>query len=160
MPNSKFILVKHEAIKRGLHYDLRFKMPNSPNWISFAMNKLPPDKPGEKLSIVRTTDHSEKEALFTGKIPEGEYGAGKLTKLDGGNCEILKFKNSSITVIFKGKILKGKYYFINAGVFNRRDYNKKVYIFFKAKEQISESIIDEFVRLKSKLRRILTDAGL
>jgi hypothetical protein len=161
--SSKFILVKHEAIKRGTHYDLRFKMPNSKNWVSFAMNKMPPDKSGERLSIVRTNDHSEEEALFIGKIAEGKYGAGKLTKVDSGSCEIIKFKNSSITVIFKGKNLKGKYYFINAGVFNRKDYNRKVYIFFKAKDQISEStynIITEFVRLKTKIRRVLIRVGL
>lgn len=163
MISSKFILVRHEAIKRGIHFDLRFRMPNSKNWASFAMNKMPPNKSGEKLSIVRTNDHSEKEALFIGKIPEGEYGAGKIIKVDDGKCEIVKFKNSSMTVIFEGNVLQGKYYFINAGVFNRRDYNRKVYIFFKAKESISESaynIVIDFVRLKTKLRKILSSVGL
>lgn len=145
MTSSKFILVKHEAIKRGTHYDLRFKMPNSKNWASFALNNLPPTEPGKRMSIVRTNDHSEREALFVGKIPEGEYGAGKLTKVDGGDCKIVKFTNAQMTVNFEGTVLQGIYHFINVGVFDRsRNYSKKVYIFFKAKNQTKK--LNEYMR--------------
>jgi bifunctional non-homologous end joining protein LigD len=134
MTSSKFILVKHEATKRGLHYDLRFKMPNSQNWASFAMNSEPPKEVGERKYITRTTDHSRENALFTGRIPEGEYGAGKLTKIDSGNCDVEKFTSSHMIVVFHGKKLQGKYNFINVGVFNRRDYKKRVFAFFKSKD--------------------------
>ena len=133
---SNFILVKHEAIKRGDHYDLRFKMPNSKNWASFAFKDFPPTEPGERKYIVRTTDHSRENALFVGKIAEGEYGAGKLSKVDGGECEVIKYTNAHIIVEFKGSKINGIYHFINSGVFSRRrDYSKKVYAFFKAKSQ-------------------------
>lgn len=132
MYKSKFILVKHEALKRGLHYDLRFEMPNSKNWASFAMLKEPPYEAGNRVYITRTNDHSKTEALFIGTIKSG-YGAGKLSKFDYGDCDIIKFTNAHIIVDFKGKKLNGIYHFINAGVFNRKDYNKKVYAFFKAK---------------------------
>lgn len=138
---SKFILVKHEAIKRGLHYDLRFEIPNSKNWASFAMTNLPPTEPGKRVYITRTTDHSKENALFTGKISEGEYGAGKLTKVDGDDCNIIRFTNSKIIIEFKGKKLKGYYYLINVGVYNRRDYKRKVFAFFKAK---NIPVIDEW----------------
>jgi len=141
MTNSKFILVKHEAKKRGLHYDLRFRMPNSANWVSFSLNDLPPTEPGKRVYIARTNDHSEKEALFIGVIPEGEYGAGKITKIDGGNCEIEKFTNAHMIVIFKGSKLKGKYQFVNTGVFDKkRNYSKKTYAFFKSKDQVLENL--------------------
>ena len=129
-----FILIKHNAIKRGLHWDLRFTIPNSKNWASFSMNKFPPSESGKRIYIPRSPDHSEEGALYTGTIPQGEYGAGKLTKEDGGDCEVVKYSNVHIVVDFKGKKLKGLYHFINAGVFgNRRNYKSKVYTFFKGK---------------------------
>ena len=133
---SSYILVKHEAKKRGLHYDLRFQIPNSSNWASFALNELPPTEPGKRIYIVRTTEHSKEQALFTGTIPEGEYGAGKLTKVEGGSCTVEKFSNAHIIVDFHGSKLKGTYHFINSGMFGKkRDFTKKVYSFFKAKEK-------------------------
>ena len=124
--------------KAGKHWDIRFKIPNSKNWASFATKKEPPKKvpsKGEKKHyIVRTNDHSEKEALTTGVIKDG-YGAGKLTVWDKGTCIIHKYSPSHIIIEFKGGKIKGRYHFINAGVFgNKRDYKKKVYAFFKAKD--------------------------
>jgi bifunctional non-homologous end joining protein LigD len=131
---SEFILVEHKAIKRGLHWDLRFEIPNSDNWASFAFSKFPPTNPGERIYIPRTNNHSREEALFVGKIKEGEYGAGTLRKIDGGKCEVLKFSNAHIVVNFKGNKIKGLYHFINMGVI-RHNYKSKVYTFFKAKNQ-------------------------
>ena len=131
---SNFILVKHDAKKRGLHYDLRFEMPESKNWASFAMNSFPPLETGKRLYITRTTDHSKENALFIGIIPESEYGAGKLSKEDSGNCEVIKFTNAHIVVDFKGKKLKGIYHFVSTATFGRsKNYSKKVYAFFKGK---------------------------
>jgi len=131
---SEFILVVHNAIKRGKHFDLRFEEPNSKNWASFSMNQQPPTKEGEKIYITRTTQHSREQALFTGKIPEGTYGAGILKKVDGGNCEVMKYTNSHIVVNFEGKKLRGVFHFVNMGVI-RHNYKSKVYSFFKAKDQ-------------------------
>jgi len=131
---EEFILVRHEAERRGLHWDLRLTIPNSENWASFAFNKFPPKEPSEKVYIVRTTDHSRQQALFTGKIPSGEYGAGKLIKEDSGKCEIIKYSNAHIVVDFKGKKLKGIYHFINTAIFGgRHNYKNKTYSFFKGK---------------------------
>ena len=131
---AEFILVEHKALKRGLHWDLRFQIPNSENWASFAMNEMPPIEPGKRIYMPRTTDHSREQALYVGKIPEGEYGAGTLKKIDGGKCEILKYSNAHIVVNFKGKKLNGIYHFINTATFGRnRNYSKKLYVFFKGK---------------------------
>jgi DNA ligase D-like protein (predicted 3'-phosphoesterase) len=128
--NSRFIVVKHDAIKARLHYDLRFVMPNSKIWASFAVRKGVPEKPGVKVLAVRTHDHDEKEALFLGTIKDG-YGAGKLTKFDDGKCIIHKYKSSHIIVELQGKKIKGIYHLINTGVFNRKDYKKQQFMLFK-----------------------------
>jgi bifunctional non-homologous end joining protein LigD len=131
--NSRFIVVEHNALRAGKHHDLRFKIPGSANWASFAIRKDIPVDPGTKVLAMRTNDHSESEALFLGKIPEGEYGAGELTKWDDGTCEVLKYTSPHITILFKGKKVKGLYHFVNLGVVHR-NYKEKSYLFFKSRE--------------------------
>jgi DNA ligase D-like protein (predicted 3'-phosphoesterase) len=131
--NSRFIVVKHDAKKARLHYDLRFVMPNSKVWASFAVRKGVPEKPGVKVLAVRTHDHEEKEALFLGTIKAG-YGAGKLTKFDDGKCIIHKYKSSHMIVEFKGRKIKGIYHLINTGVFNKKDYKKQQFMLFKGND--------------------------
>jgi DNA ligase D-like protein (predicted 3'-phosphoesterase) len=130
---SRFIIVEHHALKARLHWDLRFVMPNSKNWMSFAVRKGVPTEPGKKVLAVRTHDHSEEEALFLGKIPEGEYGAGVLKKWDDGQCIIHKFSPSQILIEFKGRKIKGFYHMINTGVTDRRKFKRQQYILFKGK---------------------------
>lgn len=131
----KFVLDRHEAIKRGLHWDLRFKLPDSEKWASFSMNQRPPTEPGKRLYVPRSNDHSEREALFTGTIAKGEYGAGKIIREDQGDCNVMKHTSTHIVVDFKGKKLKGIYHFINTSVFSKKkgNYYRNVYAFFKGK---------------------------
>lgn len=143
MTNSRFIVVKHDAKKARLHYDLRFVMPNSKTWISFAVRKGVPEKTGEKVLAVRTHDHSEEEALFLGKLESG-YGAGTLTKYDDGQCIIYKFKSSHMVVDFKGRKIKGIYHLINTGLFDKKSkYKHQQFILFKGGISVKEDI---FVR--------------
>lgn len=136
--SSKFVVMKHQALRAGLHYDLRFKMPKSRLWISFAIRKGIPDGTEKRLAV-RTHDHTEKEALFTGSIKPPEYGAGKLTKFDSGSCTVLKFDPPvSMTVEFKGSKLKGVYHFVNQGV-SKKDFRAQSYWFFKGK-QLEEAL--------------------
>lgn len=132
--SSTFIIVKHFAIKARTHYDLRFKMPNSKNWASFACRKEIPKNPGPKVLAVRTHDHSEKEALYLGRIKTGEYGAGELKKWDDGKCEILKYTNQHIIVVFNGRKINGLYHFVNTGVIDKK-YKERNYMLFKGKEK-------------------------
>lgn len=131
MTRSYFVVMKHQAKKAGLHYDLRFKMPKSNLWASFAVRKGVPTNPGKKVLAVRTHDHDRKEALFTGEIKEG-YGAGKLTKWDGGSCIIHKYSSSHMLVEFKGSKVKGMYHLVSTGVIDR-DFKKQTYMLFKGK---------------------------
>jgi len=134
MTKSRFVIMKHEAKRAGLHYDLRFKKPNSNMWDSFAVPKGVPEKPGQKVLAVRTTLHTEKEALFTGTIKPGEYGAGKLTKFDGGSCDILKYTPAHIVLDFKGSKIKGIYHMVSTKISSRSSKDKeKAYFLFKGK---------------------------
>jgi DNA ligase D-like protein (predicted 3'-phosphoesterase) len=139
MTRSKFIIVKHEAKRAGLHYDLRFIMPKSKIWASFAVRKGVPTQPGTKVLAVRTHDHTDEEALFLGTIQTG-YGAGKLTKWDDGNCIIRKYTPSHISIEFQGRKVKGLYHMINTGVMNKKDYKKRSFMLFKGKEPIEEAM--------------------
>lgn len=130
--SSRFIIVEHQAKKARLHWDLRFKMPNSSNWMSFAVRKGVPTDVGKKVLAVRTHDHTEKEALFLGTIKSG-YGAGILKKWDSGPCIIHKFKPGHILIEFKGSKVKGYYHLISTGVMNRKDYKSQQYMLFKGK---------------------------
>lgn len=129
---KKFIVVEHDAKKARLHWDLRFEMPNKNNiWMSFAVRKGIPLKPGQKVLAVRTHDHTRKEALFLGTITSG-YGAGRLKKWDDGSCIIHKFGTGHIAIEFKGRKVKGLYHLVSTGVIDR-DYKKQTYILFKGK---------------------------
>jgi predicted DNA-binding antitoxin AbrB/MazE fold protein len=132
---SKYAIFEHKAKKAGLHYDLRFEMPESKIWASFSFRKNPIDiKQGEKFSCVRTHDHTEREAMFTGTIEDG-YGAGVLKLLEKGDCDIEAFKKVRIAIIFKGKKLKGLHHFISTSIFGRNNKYKRnnMFIFFKGR---------------------------
>lgn len=131
MAASKFIVVEHKAKRAGLHYDLRFKIPGSSKWASFAIRKGVPLETGKKVLAVKTGDHTEREATFIGTIKTG-YGAGVLKKWDSGSCDVLKFSTAHITVNFKGSKVKGTYHFVSTGVIDK-DYDKPSYMFFKGR---------------------------
>ncbi len=132
MTRSKFIVVEHKAKKARLHWDLRFETPKKKNiWMSFAVRKGVPLKPGQKVLAVRTHDHTKKEALFLGTIKKG-YGAGHLKKWDDGQCLIHKFGTGHILIEFKGRKVKGFYHLVSTGVIDK-DFKRQTYMFFKGK---------------------------
>ena len=125
---SKFIVIEHQALRAKLHFDLRFQIPKSRMWASFACRKGIPLVAGKKVLAIRTKDHSEKEALFTGKI-EGGYGAGSLKKWDEGSCIIEKYSTKHISINFKGSKVRGIYH-----LFSFKKPGGKDYFLFKGKE--------------------------
>lgn len=131
MTRSRFVIMEHNANRAGLHFDLRFKMPNSKDWDSFAVRKGVPTLPGKKVLAVRTTVHSEREALLTGKIEQG-YGAGTLKQWDSGSCDILKYTDKHIILDLKGRKVKGIYHMLSTGVMDKK-FDKKSYMLFKGK---------------------------
>jgi len=132
-----FVVHLHYAKKAGKHSDLRFKIPGSRNWASFAVPKGVPLQPGIRALAIRTHNHTEKEALFTGDIPPGEYGAGRLEVFDQGLAKLSKYTSAHIAIIFQGKKVKGLYHLISIGVVDNK-YKQQQYMLFKSKQEITE----------------------
>lgn len=129
---SHFFISTHHALRAGLHNDIRFKIPGSIEWDSFASRHgIPLDF--KKRMIYRTTIHSEEEALLVGDIPKGEYGGGNLEEWDSGPCEIIKYDPSRhIEIVFHGKRIQGLYHMMKV---EDSKYGKNAYLFFKGKEK-------------------------
>jgi DNA ligase D-like protein (predicted 3'-phosphoesterase) len=135
MTSSRFVVMKHEAKRAGLHYDLRFKIPGSKKWASFAVRKGIPLEPGVKVLAIRTEDHTEYGALFTGVMASG-YGKGVLTRWDFGYCDVEKYTTTHIVLNFRGNKVKGLYHLLNTKytLTNVSDSDKQQsYMLFKGK---------------------------
>lgn len=134
MSSSRFVVMKHEAKRAGLHFDLRFQIPGSHMWASFAIRKGVPLEEGIKVLAIRTEDHTEKGALLTGNIGSG-YGAGKLTKWDWGYCDVEKYTTTHIVLNFRGNKVKGIYHLLNTHYVLTKvsDEDKHSYMLFKGK---------------------------
>lgn len=133
---QKYILLKHDAKQAGLHYDLRFEMPKSKKWASFALPKAEvPTEPNKRVTIIRTHDHTKEEALFTGTIEKG-YGTGTLKEIESGKCEIQKFSDKHMVVKFNGRKLNGTYQFVNTSLFDKSKHKPDTrFMFFKSKQK-------------------------
>jgi bifunctional non-homologous end joining protein LigD len=97
---SDCVIIKHDAKKAGLHYDLRIAIEDNV-YFSFrlkydATKELSVPYAKGKIVAIRTTDHTKKEAYFTGTIPEGEYGAGTLKKYVSSQIELRTDKKSKM----------------------------------------------------------------
>ena len=108
----RFVIHKHEADKAGLHYDFRFEKPEKPTTLYSFILKTLNFESGIKIPIISGNgrehfwlDVEQKE------IEEGEYGAGVITKIDGGvldmNSDFEKGKKYSFEA--NSKYLKGKF---------------------------------------------------
>ncbi len=134
----RFIIHTHYAFRAKEHQDVRFEIPGSKNWASFAVPKGVPLSPGIRVLAIRTHNHSEKDALFTGAIAPGEYGAGTLEIFDQGIAKLSKYTSAHIAIIFQGKKVKGLYHLISVGVIDTSKYKQQQYILFKSKQEIKE----------------------
>ena len=71
---------KHDADKAGTHFDLRLIPPKGNKAHSWAIPKAKLPKRGVmQLAIQQPTHTKEYATTFSGKIPKGTYGAGKVT---------------------------------------------------------------------------------
>jgi len=113
-----FVVQKHYA--RRLHYDFRLQVGKK--LLSWAVPKGISKSPADKRLAVHTEDHPLEYADFSGEIPEGEYGAGKVIIWDKGSYHNIKtdhngkeismrscLKNGHIEVYLEGKRYKGGY---------------------------------------------------
>lgn len=114
----RFVIHRHAA--RRLHFDVRLEHRGA--LVSFAVPKGPPVQPGERHLAVHVENHPLEYRTFTGRIPEGEYGAGKVEIWDEGTYEPEKGKSidaglakGHLAVVFHGRKVRGLFDFIRTG---------------------------------------------
>ena len=120
---SIFVIQEHHATH--LHWDFRLEINGLLK--SWAIPKKPPEKKGIKRLAIQVEDHPLTYANFEGKIPEGQYGAGKVKIWDKGKYILDSIKSDKIVFHLKGKKLKGKYVLVKT----KTGKQKKNWLFFK-----------------------------
>lgn len=111
--SGKNIYVIQEHHATHLHYDLRLEIKGALK--SWAVPKGMPEV-GERKLAVLTEDHPLSYANFSGVIPEGNYGAGKVIIWDKGTFQNMRdisieksFEEGKIEVFLSGQRLNGSY---------------------------------------------------
>jgi bifunctional non-homologous end joining protein LigD len=106
-----FVIQQHHA--RALHWDLRLERDGV--LASWAVPKGMPADPGTVRLAVRTEDHPMEYADFSGHIPAGEYGGGRMTIWDRGHYETVKWTDSEVQVVLHGERVDGRYVLLHRG---------------------------------------------
>ncbi|MGD0329578.1 MAG: DNA polymerase ligase N-terminal domain-containing protein [Nitrososphaeria archaeon] len=100
-----FVVQEHWATTH--HFDFRLEMDGVLK--SWAVPKGVPQEYGVKRLALRVEDHSLEYANFSGVIPEGQYGAGKVTIWDRGTYTLIENLEKRIKFNLKGGRLNGTY---------------------------------------------------
>jgi bifunctional non-homologous end joining protein LigD len=109
--NDAFVIQEHHA--SSLHWDVRLERDGV--LVSWAVPRGLPDVPGDIRLAVHTEDHPMEYLEFSGEIPKGEYGGGRMFIWDRGRYETVKWSDREVAVVFAGERAKGKYTFFRSG---------------------------------------------
>ncbi|MFL6120620.1 DNA ligase D [Actinophytocola sp.] len=109
--NDTFVIQEHHAT--SLHWDVRLERDGV--LVSFAVPRGLPDVPGDIRLAVHTEDHPMEYLNFSGEIPKGEYGGGRMFIWDRGRYETVKWSDREVAVVFSGQRAQGKYTFFRSG---------------------------------------------
>jgi bifunctional non-homologous end joining protein LigD len=128
-----FVVQQHQATRD--HWDFRLEVGDVLK--SWAVPKGMPVEVAEKHLAVETEDHPLEYAKFEGRIPKGEYGAGKVKIWDKGSYRNIRsvslkksYTDGQIEVSLNGNILKGKYALIRT----KFNDNPKNWLLIKMRE--------------------------
>ena len=109
--DDRFVVQEHHA--RSLHWDVRLERDGV--LASWAVPKGLPTEPDTVRLAVRTEDHPIEYLEFSGDIPAGEYGGGRMTIWDSGTYETEKWNPREVIVRLRGRRAQGRYVFIHTG---------------------------------------------
>ena len=107
----RFVVQEHHATR--LHWDLRLEHDGA--LASWAVPNGIPEDPDDNRKAVHTEDHPLEYLTFEGQIPDGNYGAGKMTIWDTGTYELHKWEPRKVVLTFHGERLEGRYALFQAG---------------------------------------------
>jgi len=144
----KFVVQRHAA--RRLHYDFRLELDGALK--SWAIPKGPSLDPTIKRLAIEVEDHPLEYASFEGIIPQGQYGAGKVSIWDEGSYTIERGRNrkeeerlireqlkqGELKFTLHGKKLKGAFVLIRL---ERGNGNEWLLVKKKDEYQTQEEII-------------------
>jgi bifunctional non-homologous end joining protein LigD len=116
-PGDRFVVQEHHA--RALHWDVRLERDGV--LASWAVPKGLPAEPGTVRLAVRTEDHPIEYLEFSGDIPAGEYGGGRMTIWDTGTYETEKWNRREVIVRLSGQRARGRFVFIRTERDGERD---------------------------------------
>ncbi len=101
----RFVVQEHHAT--SMHWDLRLERDGV--LVSWAVPRgIPPD-PKQNHLAVHTEDHPLMYLEFSGEIPAGHYGAGRMTIWDHGTYETEKWSDREVMVVLHGERARGRY---------------------------------------------------
>jgi len=124
-----YAVQKHAA--SHLHYDLRLEAGGVLK--SWAIPKEPRAAEGVKRLAVETEDHPLGYEEFSGTIPEGEYGAGRVEVWDKGSYTLLERTPRKWVVEIRGRRLRGRFALIKLKP--KSGEEDKNWLFFRLKEE-------------------------
>ncbi len=109
-----YVVQRHAAHRRGLHYDLR--IGNRPmGMFSWAANEPPTEIDKDKQRVIRTNLHSSKYNDFEGEIPRPLYGAGFVSTHAKGKVLITHTTPNSIHYTLADKKHPVRYALVRPG---------------------------------------------
>lgn len=100
-----YVIQQHHA--RRLHWDLRLERDGV--LVSWAVPRGLPKDPARNHLAVHTEDHPMEYRDFSGTIPAGEYGAGRMTIHDRGRYTTEKWRDDEVIVVLHGDRSAGRY---------------------------------------------------
>jgi bifunctional non-homologous end joining protein LigD len=103
--DDTFVIQEHHA--RRLHWD--FRLERGGVLVSWAVPRGLPRDPKTNHLAVHTEDHPMDYAGFSGEIPAGEYGGGKVILWDRGTYETEKWTEREVKVVLHGSRVSGRY---------------------------------------------------
>jgi bifunctional non-homologous end joining protein LigD len=124
---ARSIFVIHEHHASVMHFDLRLEIGGALK--SWSVPKGPTLNPGVRRLAIEVEDHPLQYATFNGKIPEGQYGAGRSLIWDEGEVEfeepnpVAAWDEGRLRFSLKGRKLSGEFSLVEMkGVKGKRQW--------------------------------------